>query len=436
MPISHGLLPIILAILLFSASPVLPASQAQETDEQVRIARLIRNLGDPAYQVRSAASEELDRLGQRTLEQLQAALHHDDPEIRLRARHLIDKLKVAAIWHPSQIQCDARQASASAVLQDISRQTGNRVLVGDPYGKFRDTAVALNYSQGFFWQVMDDLCRQTGNRVRPHYDTRNPGLVVVAGTLAKYPVAYAGPIRAEITSARRVFIEELDYEQHRSDVTHTFQLNMQLMWEDRFRLVAYRSQPELVEAVSNAGDPLAPTQPPANAWNVAGNGSRQVTLNLRLAPPKSTARELQRLVLTWGLIAVGDMATIEIDDLTSTEPRLQDNVELRLESVEKKQGARYEVTLLVNRDLVVPEPQDIVFLENDVELLDEQGRSFRAQGQTNNLSAEGARLRITFTGETSDSTPQRLVFRYPRIRSQKDLEIVFHDVPLPVAHPE
>jgi len=32
--------------------------------------------------------------------------------------------------------------------------------------------------------------------------------------------------------------------------------------------------------------------------------------------------------------------------------------------------------------------------------------------------------------------PQRMAFTYPRLRSQKDVELVFRHVPLPVARPE
>ena len=40
-----------------------------------------------------------------------------------------------------------------------------------------------------------------------------------------------------VTHARRVFAEELDYEQLEAEQSHTFQLDLQAMWEDRFRLV-------------------------------------------------------------------------------------------------------------------------------------------------------------------------------------------------------
>src|SRR5690606_4691770 len=98
-------------------------------------------------------------------------------------------------------------------------------------------------------------------------------------------------------SARRVFSEELDYEDHSSEVAHSFQLNLQMTWEDRFRLVAYRSQPELVTAITNTGVELSATQPAGSGWNVAGAGTRQLTMNLRLHPPSTEAIRLDRMVL-------------------------------------------------------------------------------------------------------------------------------------------
>ena len=51
--------------------------------------------------------------------------------------------------------------------------------------------------------------------------------------------------------ARRVFTEELDHETGNTEVAHNFQLTLQFTWEDRFRLVAFRSQAELVEGVTD-----------------------------------------------------------------------------------------------------------------------------------------------------------------------------------------
>lgn len=424
------------AVVLSATLATIPTLQAQEPEGEVRIARLIRDLGSDNYDQRQRASLALASLGSQTRKQLEAAVRSEDPEVRLRALDLLKQIKVRDLWSPSVVtyRCEAEQASK--VVARLAEISGNRLLVGDQYGTFQDAPITLDYPDGPFWEVLDDLCRQSRNHVRSHYDTRNPGLVVVSGTPGQYPTAYAGPVRARITSARRVFIEELDYDELKSEKTHTFQLNLQMMWEDRFRLVSYRSQPELVEAVTDTGAQLSATQPAGSGWNVASQGTHQLSTELRLHPPTTTARTLRTLKLKWGLVAVGDMATIAIEDLASTQPHRQDDVELIVESVQESPGARYEISLVANRDLVVPEPQEVLFQENDVQLIDAEGRPFRKQGQTNSLTDRGVRLRISYTGETSESKPSRLQFTYPRIRDRHDLEITFRDVPLPVARPE
>jgi hypothetical protein len=284
--------------------------------------------------------------------------------------------------------------------------------------------------------VLDEICRQSGNLVRHHYDARTPGLVVVAGSPGRFPTAYAGPVRARLTSARRVFIEEHDYEDATSDVTHTFQFNVQMIWEDRFRMVACRSQPELIEAETAAGEQLSSAQPAGATWNVTSPGTRQLAMSLRVQPPSTAVDRLRVLRVSWGLIAVGDMQSLVVEDLSSAAPHLADGMELVVESVQERPGGRYELSLVVNRDLVVPTPPEILFQENEFALFDAEGRPFRQQGQTNSLTDQGARIRITFVGQSPQSVPKALQFSYPRLRDERELEITFRDVPLPTARPE
>ena len=53
--------------------------------------------------------------------------------------------------------------------------------MGDQYGSFHDQELVWNTPGICFWETIDGICRATGNRIRPHYDTRQPGLVVVTG---------------------------------------------------------------------------------------------------------------------------------------------------------------------------------------------------------------------------------------------------------------
>jgi len=411
------------------------AAQSPEAPPGERVASLIRDLGATGYDERQRASEELARLGAVTRLQLERALDSPDAEIRLHALALLNRLKVAELWAPTLVDYRAEGEPASRTLLALAEQSGNRVLMGDQYGAFHDAAVTLDFQQAPFWHVVDELCRQSGNQLRQQQDARAGGLVFVEGQTGQNPLAYAGPVRARIDTARRQYIEEFNYDSGRSEITHNFQINLQAMWEDRFRLVAYRSQPEVLEAITEDGQRLE-AAPQPSTWNVASAGTRQVPMCLRLDPPPTSVARLATLRLRWGLMAVGDMQTLDVVDLASTQPCLQDDVELIVESMLDKGGGRYEVAVVVNRDLVVPQPQEVLFQENAIDLFDAEGRPFRRQSQTNSLTPRGARLRLSFSGESAESKPHLLRLTYPRLRAQHDLEIVFRDVPLPVGRPE
>lgn len=406
-----------------------------EPDAEIRVARLIERLASGSYADRVVASDELAGLAVAARAQLEVAATGDDPEVRLRAKQLLRRLNEDELWLASAVDCRLKQVAASEGLAMIARQSGNRLLVGDEYGVFKDRPVDLDHSSAPFWLVVDQLCQQSGNRVRPHFDTRNPGLVVVAGSSGRYPVAYAGPVKVQINRARRLFSEELDYEQHSSDKTHSFQFDLQAIWEDRFRLVAYRLQPELVEAVTDRGVRLS-GQSTTSGWNIAGPSTRQVSLNLRMQPPATSSTLLKTIRLKWELIVVGDMSHIDVEDLASTAPHFQDDLELVVEAMTMSPGPRCELTLRIVSESVVSDPADLIFCENEIELFDEHGRPFRKQGQTNSISDQAALVKLSFVGDDVHGQPQQLRFHYPRIRSQRELEIVFRDVPLPLGRPE
>jgi hypothetical protein len=433
------------AVATFLAAPQLSAeppatsagaSSASATTDTPRVARLVRELGADAFAVRTQASEELAKLGATARAEIVAATHSDDPEVRLRAKDLLRAITVSDLWSAGRFNCPEPPTAAADILKLLSDQTGNHVLIGDQFGTFTDGVVRLDFAAADYWQVLDEVCRQTSNHCRAHYDSRRPGVVVVAGAPGRQPLAYAGPVRGRITSARRAFTEEVSYEDIRSEKTHTFQLNLEMTWEDRFKLVAYRAQADVCEATTEAGLRLTAAQPSSSGWNVAGAGTRQLTMNLRLNPPPATAHELDTLRLTWGLIAVGDMVNLDVDNLSSREPRFQDDVELVVDSYQPATGGRFDLVVTVRRDLNLPEPQEILFQEHELELLDAAGQPLRKLGQTGTLADHGAMLKASFQADAENQTPQKLRFTYPRLRSQRDLEIVFRHVPLPTGRPE
>jgi HEAT repeat protein len=84
-----------IASLLLLGTSVLTAATDSPPPEtpQARVARLIEKLGDARFRVREAATKELIAIGRPALPALRKALSSADPDIRLRARMILGKIK-------------------------------------------------------------------------------------------------------------------------------------------------------------------------------------------------------------------------------------------------------------------------------------------------------------------------------------------------------
>ena len=86
----------VVGVILAAQAGTLRADPDKETGAD-RIDRLIKQLGDKAFAKREAATKELEAIGVATLAALRnAAASSDDPEIRLRAKRIVDAVAEAA----------------------------------------------------------------------------------------------------------------------------------------------------------------------------------------------------------------------------------------------------------------------------------------------------------------------------------------------------
>lgn len=416
------------ALPLSFAGPIVAQSLAEP-----RVARLARELGAPRYADRVRAQAELLSAGPTGKTALGDALRSDDLEVRLRAERLLESLAADDFWAAGHVDF-AGEAPAAEVLAILTRQTGNRLLPAT--GPAVSTpAVAVDYRGWEFWPAVDDLGRRAGLVVRSQHDGGQPGLTLASGSPGRQPVAYAGPLRVQVTSARRAFLEDLDYENGHADVAHNFQLNLQMTWESRFRLVAHAGGPEVVAGRTATGEEVVAVQQSAGAWNVIGASTRYVSATVKLVPPSVDARSLDELHLRWPVVAVGDLATLEVPCAEAAKVWQQDDLVLDVQKCERLPSGRYELLLVVRRDLAMPEPSEILYQENDVQLLDFRGEPLKLQGQSCLLTDRGVEMKLSFAGDR-DSVAARLRFSYPRLRMRRTMDIVFRDVPLPSARPE
>ncbi len=405
-------------------------------DQELRVAALVRQLGSASYRDRLSAERELSHAGAASRKALEAAAQSGDAEVRLEANELLNKFKLDDLWAAGHVSCRGRGEPASKVIAALAEQTGNHLLIGVPYGTFQDATLDLDYPSADFWPALDDICRQTGNHVRSDIEERHRGLLVVGGAPGRFPTAYEGPLRGQITNEQRMFSERIQFGNENRERSHTFELDMNLTWEDRLRVVAYRAQPEVVEAVTDTGAKLGSLTPGGGRWMMLSPTERQIGATLRLSPPPTSAKQLDRLAVKWTLMATGEPATLTIDDLESRQPRRQGDVELTIQRVEPHDSERIEVALLIQRDGPLPDPPDVLYQEYTIELFNAEGHACHLQNQSNSLAEGGVLLRLAFYGDFAQSSPKTLRLTYPQLRDEREMTLVFRHVPLPVSRPE
>lgn len=387
------------------------APGAAQEPKTPRVARLIRQLGSPDFSEREAAGRELARLGPRSEPRLTKALSDDDYEIRLHAQDLLRRLQLARLWSGGLVEYRAEQAPLGEVLAELARQSGTRLELAD--ARLASKRVTVDFRDAPFWRAADALCRQTQTSIRP----RQGVLMLVSAESGQIPAAPAGALRAQITSVRRVPAEP-----------RFLELRVELIWEDGFRLLACRSRPEIVRAVTAAGEPLSMTGADGGEWRLVAPGTRQISAVVRL--PATPARRLAELTLRWDSIAVGGMTTLELRDLAPGKTHRRDGIAVTLETFERQADGRRVASLVVARDLPAPRPREVLLHENEVELLAADGAPFRLVGHTASLVDRGARLRLVFQPSPQSAPPLQLRVHYPRLRSRRGVEIIFRDVPL------
>jgi hypothetical protein len=414
----------------------LRADAEDPTPPAPRVARLIDQLGSDRYSDRAAATSELAKFGVTARRQLETAAQSPDPEVRLRAGELLSQIRALDLWAPAIVACRLRDAPVSRVVELLVDQSGNHVRTSDLNGKFNDRNVSLNFPAGTFWQVLDEACRQSDNRIRCHYDTRETGVLLTAGAASGAPTAYAGPCRAQITRLARTFSDRLDFGEDGSQRMHAFDIDVQMMWEDRLRLVGFRSSPVVVEATTSTGESLTPVQGVAGNWQACAASTKQLQARLGLSPPPVAAHELSRLTLRWSLMAIGEMRELTVDDLEENRQSSGGGVQLSIDSIDRRDRDRVEVACVVLRDISLPDPAEIVFQEYRLDLQDAEGRTWRGQGSSFLLTDRGVQVRTTFARDGEQGEPKSLVLHYPGLRSQRDLEFVFLNVPVPHSRPQ
>lgn len=367
---------------------------------------------------------------------LEAAISHDDPEIRLRADYIAKMLKQEELRQSPTVTLPQGPTLTSNLFKELCEKTGNRLKCGNKYALFNDVPVTLGSANaGTFWDMTERICMASNNKIRDNYDTSDPCLVVTCGDVGRAPRISNGPVAGRILSARRVFIEKSDFEDAQSEITHTFKLEAEIRWEDRINVLAMKRQPELISVITEQGDELFATCS-SNDWISASTSKNSVSYELPMQPPNVASGFLKMLAIKWEYIAGCDYATMDMRNLQSSETQYAKTIEASVASFQDCGNNRYECVVEINRDLPIPKPEEILFNECIIQLIDTAGTPIKKVGQSNSRTGGGARLHCNFMHEGSGEKASFIRIIYPRIRSAQAVGLRFPRVPLPASHPQ
>ena len=167
-------------------------------------AALVEKLGSASYAEREA-TKSLESLGSKALPALRPALKSRDPEIRMRARALINKIEGNLLIQESLVRLDFTDATLDEIVKSLSKQAGFEVGLSPvglaPAGprrtgtNFGTRRVTLRESQPVpFWKAIDRLC-EVGQLTRQYQVVDLRGQGATAGFGPVIPAGSLDPAR-------------------------------------------------------------------------------------------------------------------------------------------------------------------------------------------------------------------------------------------------
>jgi hypothetical protein len=178
---------------MFSATLIVLVVLGQTPAPSSDAAALVEKLGAASFAEREA-TKSLESQGSKALPALRAALKSKDPEVRMRARALINKIEGNLLIQGSLVRLDFKDATLDEIFKSLSKQAGFEVGPGGMGARrmatgFLDRRVTLSESQPVsFWKAVDLLCA-VGHLTPQYHAVSTPGLGAPQPGLVLSPAA-------------------------------------------------------------------------------------------------------------------------------------------------------------------------------------------------------------------------------------------------------
>ena len=432
--------------------------------------QLVAGLGSPRFADRAAAERELGTLGRVALPALRIAETSPDPEIRVRAAALLQRIEGELLLEPTLITLDFDQIPLVNAIEAINAQSGLRLkLMPELPQIWAERRLTVHASHPLpFWQALDAICEagqvhyvfggqsdfdQDGTSVAlfdgfaPNsgiFDEHGPFRVQLASLHYQSEVHLAGD---RGVAPGLIPIGTLPAINPRQPNPATKQFFAQMLVGAEPRLSIAPAGPiRVTEAVDDQGRSLVIPAPGETIQHESGyfgiNSSPLVHLRLDLMYPTG---EAQRLKKVRGLIPLmvstrkSDPLEIPLDNATDRTFR-QSGVEISVGEIKLNQpdqpptiDLKIRATGLTGRDPLAEEVDGAirsVVSPQQLEVLDATGRMIPWFPSSSFFNGEESRLSLTLLDRGGPAVPTTLRY-FAVIRDRTEIPFEFRDLPMP-----
>jgi len=455
-------------------------SQLHGTEPDKDLAKLVARLGAGRYADREAASETLERIGRGALEALRAARAARDPEVRTRARSLVQKIESALLAQPTQVRLDFENTPLPEIASGLSLQTGFKIALYPPnLPSWRQQRLNLREPGPVdFWTAIDRLCDLAGLQYNPNMHgyvgpSEHIFTLTEGASRVVTPVSDHGPFRVGLLS--------VDYQRHlgyapsgpgavvpppprpvalepaprdlsspaRLNPVTSVQFSAQLLLAAEPRLSFSQVQTvQLIEAVDDLGNSLLPDgenetvhrRYPGYFGEATGP---VVQLQAQLRRPEAAGGRIKKLRGVIPLTVSSRRADPLVVPLTNSVGKTFENQEHRV-TVHELRPAPNDHNLVVqlsiracDSDAPADRPDTDRFSEGlrradtqrrQIEIIDTLGRLI--PWFQSGIEAEHSRFTLTLTNLPQTSQPKELRY-YALTRASVKIPFEFADIPMP-----
>lgn len=326
------------------------SAKDQQPELVVRVRRLVRQLDAPQAAQRAQAEEALLALGPDILHLLPEVDPQESPQAAVslaRIREQFQRRLAESVLQPSWVSLPEGTLSYWEVFQRIYQQTGNRLrLRSDVQDLTKRLTFSSKPAKKPFWPLLDQLLDQAGLTVYPY----DPGedLMLIPRAEHEQPrsqgACYVGPLRI---AAQRL-IAQRDY---RSRLGDHLVLVLEAAWEPRVSPVVLRLPHQMVQVQDDQGRQLPPTRPEAQSVVPVKVGQKAAELEVRLALPDRSAKQLE--IVRGNLIATlpGAMQRFQFGQLSAARNQSlrRAGASVTVQDI-RKEGAVWQVEVLLRYD--------------------------------------------------------------------------------------